>query len=62
MENNLKAGDIVRLKSGGPVMTIQSLNTGIFDQVDCKWFVNDEVKKSVFNKHSLELVDELPKK
>lgn len=30
------AGDVVQLKSGGPVMTVQEIESG--DQVFCIWF------------------------
>ena len=42
----LKPGDLVVLKSGGPVMTVDPINTDIFDDgkvtgVLCAWFVGD---------------------
>lgn len=33
---DLKVGDVVRLKSGGPSMTISSI---VKDQVKCSWFM-----------------------
>lgn len=35
MDNNFKPGDIVELKSGGPDMTISSIENG---SVFCQWF------------------------
>jgi len=40
----LKPGDLVILKSGGPVMTVDTVNTDIFDDdkitgILCAWFV-----------------------
>lgn len=35
MSNQFKAGDVVRLNSGGPIMTIQEVEG---DQVFCVWF------------------------
>lgn len=40
METNiLKQGDIVKLKSGGPVMTLSKIEQG--NTVICQWFDND---------------------
>lgn len=42
MEPKFKPGDLVVLKSGGPVMTVGSLSTDIADQFGgsyyCSWF------------------------
>ena len=49
----LKIGDIVRLKSGGPDMTISyesSLRSGEFT---CIWFVNGEERGFVFREETL---------
>jgi uncharacterized protein YodC (DUF2158 family) len=40
----IKSGDLVVLKSGGPTMTVDTVNTDIFDDnkitgVLCVWFV-----------------------
>lgn len=35
-DTDLKVGDVVRLKSGGPQMTIGSI---VKDQVKCSWFM-----------------------
>lgn len=34
--SDLKAGDLVRLKSGGPVMVVESLNLN--EEAECSWF------------------------
>lgn len=42
---NFQAGDVVRLKSGGPLMTITEVNGNV---ITCIWFIGDkevEVKK-----------------
>ena len=52
--SELKAGDVVSLKSGGPRMTISSKGTnGCY----CKWFSGEEVKHDTFTPESLEKVE-----
>jgi uncharacterized protein YodC (DUF2158 family) len=51
-----KAGDVVRLKSGGPWMTID--HYGTFAGRDgwlCKWFSKDVEQSGVFKEDLLEL-------
>jgi len=51
-ENNLKPGDLVRLKSGGPTMTYEgesSIGTAL-----CNWFVGPERKRDNFAFATLE--------
>jgi uncharacterized protein YodC (DUF2158 family) len=49
---NLKTGDVVRLKSGGPQMTVLSVQG---QTVDCSWFGPDgNVKLSSFPAAALE--------
>ena len=41
--NDFEIGDIVRLKSGGPSMTVKSTGAGSGSLVDCEWFsVSDQ--------------------
>jgi uncharacterized protein YodC (DUF2158 family) len=47
-----KAGDTVKLKSGGPVMTVAGKST--IGQIICQWFDKDELKNGRFNAESLE--------
>ena len=53
----IKVGDIVMLKSGGPEMTV-------IDKVEnsfmCKWFHEGEVKKETFNSEELCLPEPKP--
>jgi uncharacterized protein YodC (DUF2158 family) len=37
-----RVGDVVRLKSGGPAMTIQKLGEYPSDQVECRWFTDEQ--------------------
>ena len=49
----MKKGDIVQLKSGGPLMTITDIEDGY---AYCKWFdKNNEVKNESFPTESLEV-------
>lgn len=50
-------GDIVRLKSGGPDMTVDGTNQEN-EIVNCKWFDGSELKQSSFNRSSLEKKEE----
>jgi uncharacterized protein YodC (DUF2158 family) len=40
MAEALKTGDVVRLKSGGPHMTVSWVSTDGTDGVRCHWFVD----------------------
>jgi len=56
--DDIKKGDEVKLKSGGPVMTVQnigdySFGTGIEDGVLCVWFEGTDVKEKVFDRATL---------
>jgi uncharacterized protein YodC (DUF2158 family) len=49
-----KSGDLVVLKSGGPTMTVDTVNTDIFDDdkitgVLCVWFVGDKLQRVRFD-------------
>ena len=52
MEKFIK-GDVVRLKSGGPDMTVHDVKAS---KVTCVWFVNKVKKSDVFDVDTLELV------
>lgn len=50
----LKPGDLVVLKSGGPVMTVDTVNTDIFDDdkvmgLLCAWFVGNKLERARFD-------------
>lgn len=56
--SEIKKGDEVKLKSGGPVMTVQDLGdyimgAGIEDGVKCIWFEDKDVKERVFDAATL---------
>jgi len=59
---DFKKGDVVRLRSGGPRMTIQDLGGGdyttstfvIDDPVVCVWFEGPNLQEKVFERACLE--------
>lgn len=58
-----KSGDLVVLKSGGPTMTIDTVNTDIFDDskitgVLCVWFVGDKLERVRFDHRAIDPVGE----
>jgi uncharacterized protein YodC (DUF2158 family) len=55
----IKSGDLVMLKSGGPIMTVDTVNTDIFDDdkitgVLCVWFVGDRFERVRFDHRAIE--------
>jgi uncharacterized protein YodC (DUF2158 family) len=50
-----KVGDIVKLKSGGPEMTVQSLpSTANGAYYNCQWFAGKKLESGRFPEGSLE--------
>jgi uncharacterized protein YodC (DUF2158 family) len=41
----IRVGDIVVLKSGGPKMTVEKVGNGVFV---CKWFDGDKAERDFF--------------
>jgi uncharacterized protein YodC (DUF2158 family) len=50
-------GDIVKLKSGGPEMTVHSLPEVPNRSYRCQWFAGKKLESGSFPPESLELVD-----
>ena len=55
----IKSGDLVTLKSGGPAMTVDTVNTDILDDnkitgVLCVWFVGDKLQRVRFDHRAIE--------
>ncbi len=63
MEPKFKIGDVVVLKSGGPVMTINKeiptidsrLNRIFSGAYECIWFIGDNSNSGTFHQDALEL-------
>jgi uncharacterized protein YodC (DUF2158 family) len=53
-----RRGELVRLKSGGPIMTVQEVFFSPFKgkEYRCQWFVGDQYKSKIFPGESLERV------
>ena len=54
-----KSGDLVVLKSGGPIMTVDTVNTDIFDDdkmtgLLCVWFFGDKLERVRFDHRAIE--------
>ncbi|MBR1157311.1 DUF2158 domain-containing protein [Bradyrhizobium sp. JYMT SZCCT0428] len=54
-----KSGDLVVLKSGGPTMTVDTVNTDIFDDdkitgMLCVWFVGEKLERVRFDHRAVE--------
>ena len=63
---DLQVGTIVKLKSGGPDMTVEEVVIGYSTNkptgdVDCQWFAGKKLEKGRFPVASLELVKQDPK-
>lgn len=55
-----KVGDLVMLKSGGPVMTISDIGTYGYDvhvSANCSWFSADEPKEMIFRLEMLKYAE-----
>lgn len=55
-EENIGPGDTVRLKSGGPLMTVSKVSntTSGVRSAWCEWFINNKLEKGVFSLSSLD--------
>jgi len=55
-EIKFSVGDIVKLKSGGPEMTVQVLPDPPAKYYRCQWFAGKKLESGTFPADSLELV------
>jgi uncharacterized protein YodC (DUF2158 family) len=51
-DDQFQIGDVVRLRSGGPAMTVSAQHSN--GKYNCQWFVDGEVKVATFAGESLE--------
>jgi uncharacterized protein YodC (DUF2158 family) len=56
-ETKYKIGDIVRLKSGGPSLTVHAIHPD--GNIACHWFAGNKLEYGVFTPDSIGLEDEL---
>jgi len=49
-----KIGDIVRLKSGGPSMTVRGFTSELEELLECQWFAGDKLQFGVFHPDAVE--------
>jgi uncharacterized protein YodC (DUF2158 family) len=49
-----KVGDIVQLKSGGPMMSVQNINKGdTYKPIECSWFAGKKHETARFSAETL---------
>lgn len=53
MEDVIKPGDLVKLKSGGPVMTVAFIKPGSTGVFNCLWFLDSALQQGTFSNVSL---------
>jgi uncharacterized protein YodC (DUF2158 family) len=55
MKDTFSVGDLVQLKSGGPVMTVQAIpdGMGISNFYRCQWFSGKKLENGAFPPESL---------
>jgi uncharacterized protein YodC (DUF2158 family) len=61
MASKFKAGDLVELKSGGPVMTIEKVHTGFGNEMPsyaCTWFAGAKENHKNFTEAALKKADD----
>ncbi len=60
--NTFKVGDIVKLKSGGPEMTVRVVPESLKKSYACQWFAGKKLEQCSFPDESLEPVKDQEKK
>ena len=54
MADQIKVGDVVQLKSGGPLMTVEIVDA---DRAFCTWFTNNEKRREPFQLAALQVAE-----
>jgi uncharacterized protein YodC (DUF2158 family) len=56
--DEFKLGNVVRLNSGGPQMTVEGTAGGSLEEgrIRCQWFLRDKLHHEVFHRECLTLV------
>lgn len=59
MANKFKPGDLVELKSGGPVMTVERVNNIHSGEItySCSWFAGAKDSHKIFAEAAIKLSD-----
>lgn len=60
MSDEFKSGDIVKLKSGGPDMTVKAFSTTQGHSYICQWFAGKKLEQGFFKADSIEMVNPKP--
>lgn len=60
-ETLFDAGDLVRIKSGGPVMTVRGAYGSDSKNFECQWFAGKKLEMGRFPGESLVPVEDEPK-
>lgn len=60
-KSSFNVGEIVKLKSGGPEMTVRNLIDDKSKNYACQWFAGKKLESGVFPFESLELVTQVTK-
>lgn len=60
MSDEFKSGDIVKLKSGSPEMTVKSFSVSQGNSYICQWFAGKKLEQGFFKADSLESVTPKP--
>jgi uncharacterized protein YodC (DUF2158 family) len=58
MASQFQEGDIVRLKSDGPKMTVKSATGGPNGNVVCQWFAGKKLEQGFFSPETLVPVED----
>lgn len=54
--DEFKAGMIVKLKSGGPEMTVVEINPRFKASIICQWFSENKLERGMFHPESLVII------